>query len=189
MWDLFRYRSLRVPTILALIKNLFLGFQAEATQLALKDYAANIYLNGTLMGVASIIGMVYCAFTLDTVHRRKAVIVGETISIVIAGGLIIWVPCLPDDHCSPTSQMVQSAGLFLYRAITSISFTFFFISQTEYFPTQIKFLALTFVNIPSRLSIVIVPPTQLLFEHLHASIIWSFLISSVVMLIGGYFFP
>ena len=52
MTDLFRYRSLRLPTILSLGMHFFLGYQFNATQLALRDYSLNPYISGPIIGVS-----------------------------------------------------------------------------------------------------------------------------------------
>ena len=50
VWDLFRYESLRVPTLCSLGMHFFVAYQFNATELVLKDYSLSIYLNGSLIG-------------------------------------------------------------------------------------------------------------------------------------------
>lgn len=50
MSDLFKFRSLRMMTIISIILHFLISFEFNVPELVLEDYAMNIYLNGIVIG-------------------------------------------------------------------------------------------------------------------------------------------
>ena len=125
--DLFRYDSLRNTTILSTVYHILLAYQFNSSELMLNDYAANLYLNGVVIGTASIFSCLICFYVLHTFPRKPAMIALQAICLTLSLCLWAWFACLDPSECSEGAQLVQSMGLFLFRLLSSLTYFFFYV--------------------------------------------------------------
>ena len=76
---------------------------------------------------------------------------------------------------------MQTIGLALFRLAATIAYNFFYIMQNEAFPSQIRGLAIQVVSIPSNLASVTTPQIITLCENSGISIVFTFVLASIVI--------
>lgn len=88
-YDLIRYKSLRVPTITLSIAYLGMDFFYTAPSSALDQIGINPILNGTLIGIGSLIGLPISYLIVSKTPRRLFGIFYNIFSGICALGLIL----------------------------------------------------------------------------------------------------
>ena len=133
--------------------------------------------------------MIVAIFIVDVAPRKIAIISSQLGGLVVSIVLAVWLPCLATSECSAVGKTLQSVGLLFYRFLTCVTYAFFYLSQLEFFPAQIKTTALMLTAIPMRLAVVIIPYVQLWAESTSISIIFTYSLSSLLLVACTVGFP
>ena len=175
--------------MLSLATHFFMSYQFNASEMLLSNYRLNFYLNGSVLGCSHLLSTIVAFFVANSCPRRMGIIVGESVSLVIACALLGWMACLEEGECSESTKNKQTIALFVYRLLVGFSYDLFYMSQTEFFPSQIRSTAVLFTSLAMCVAVMLVPPLQSWFEANNWSIFTTFLLSSLGMLLCTIPFP
>jgi hypothetical protein len=78
------------------VVRFLINFQFYAPQLVLDHYAADIYLNGVIIGLSEIGANLFAMATIDCLPRRSVYIVFSLIQCLICLPLVLFYACLDE---------------------------------------------------------------------------------------------
>lgn len=177
---MFRYDSLRTLTIVSFVVQYVISFQFAAPELAIRNYSLSIYTNGVVIGFAELAGSVLCYFIIDHYERKKVIYITEAICIATSVSVFLFFSC-SSDTCSIQTQIIQSVGLSIFRFASTVAYNFFYMMQFEAFPNQIRGLAIQVVCIPAYFAAITLPQIITLCERSGISIVFAFVVCSVII--------
>ena len=153
-----------------------------ASELVLKDYAEDIYLNGVVLGVAETIGAVICFVAAEGWSCRKAVWISAFISAGVSFAVFGLVPCEGEQSCSSLEKGMQTVGILVGRLLITVAYCYLVVWLTELYPSQIRGIGVQFNCLANNLSFMVIPPLQSFFERTQQSITVTF---GVACLLAG----
>lgn len=135
VFDLFRYKSLRMKALASGL--VFFGIQLiyYSTSFNLGNVGLSIYLNQTIVGVSEGIGYLAAEIAIPKVKRRKASFIGMGLSSVFC----LVLAFIPSD--SGAGKIISVAFLFAMRFTLSMFWAIFYVYLAEMFPTRVRSLA------------------------------------------------
>ena len=99
--------------------RLFVTFALVAPQLSLFLFPADPYVNGLVMGLAGVVGLVVGGGMVMSCNNTMLLLMVEGVGLV-AGALLLVPRCgNGEEECSQFMLTLQLAGLGLYRATSS----------------------------------------------------------------------
>jgi MFS family permease len=123
LFDLFRYKSLRVKIIY------------YSMSFSLGSVGLSIYVNQTIVGVSEGIGYLAAEIAIPKVKRKKASFIGMGLSSTLCFVLAFL-------HSNTVAEKVISiCFLFVLRFSLSLFWAIFFVYLAEMFPTRVRSLA------------------------------------------------
>jgi OCT family organic cation transporter-like MFS transporter 16 len=135
LFDLFRYKSLRVKSIMSGL--VFFGIQIiyYSMSFSLGSVGLSIYVNQTIVGVSEGIGYLAAEIAIPKVKRKKASFIGMGLSSTLCFVLAFL-------HSNTVAEKVISiCFLFVLRFSLSLFWAIFFVYLAEMFPTRVRSLA------------------------------------------------
>ena len=91
--DLFRFESLRVPTLLSLGMHFCIAYQFNATELVLNDFEMDFYLNGVILGSSHFFATIAALYGVNECPRKLGIIGSEVVAVGLGLVLLIGLPC------------------------------------------------------------------------------------------------
>ena len=149
----------------------------------LSDLANSIYINGMITGSSAIVAILISLPFMKNMSRREGMLWWSVASFLCAIPLLLFFSCYPSSSCSAAQKNYQTANLFIVRIGFSVSSNIYNIWVIEVLPSQIRSLVLQMTFIGGRLATLLMPAIQSLFSYLHISVIFTFLIASVLMVL------
>jgi len=145
--DLFRYKSLRVMTILLIILDCVFYLQYLAPTLMLDQFDFNIFINGGAIESAQIFVGFIGYFTIGKMPRRIYGVVSFGIIAACSIALIfIW----DQDNTENTelsSNIIVLIFIFFIELTVSNAFNFYAVYLNELYPTQIRIVGIGFIKV------------------------------------------
>jgi hypothetical protein len=136
-----------------------------------------------LIGSSEVFSAIVCYFIVDHWERKTAIYVTEALSLAIAIPIFIFFSCKEEEQCSLNMQIIQTVGLFFFRFGVTVAYAFFYMIQFEVFPSQIRAMGLQTTAIASYTVIVMVPFIMELSTKLGISIIFTFALSCILVVV------
>ena len=151
--DLFRFRSLRLTTLLVMLLEMSIVVMFLAPALMLDTFKMNLFLNGVVVGVSEFICYPLTYFLVSKAPRRTLAFCSLATTAVCALILLfIW----DQSPNASTPSLGSSIGLlcliFTFRFAASIEFTFFFVYFGELYPTQARLHISTLISFVGNIS-------------------------------------
>ena len=82
------------------------------------------------------LGCVLCYFIIDKFPRKKMMFLTETLSLGFAIILFFLFSC--KEQCSSRAELFQTVGLFCFRFMITVTYSYFCMIQYEIFPNQVR---------------------------------------------------
>lgn len=108
----------------------------------------------------------------------------QILAILSSAPIFLFASCTNSvEQCGVLSSVVQISGIFFFRFFVSIGYNVFYMAQFEMFPTQIRSLALQFTSSICTVAIIMAPHVQSFFKAQGFSIIITFSISCILIIL------
>jgi hypothetical protein len=114
----------------------------------------------------------------------------QILAILSSAPIFFFASCNDSvEQCGVLSSVVQISGIFLFRFFATTAYNISCMIQFEMFPTQVRSLALQFTSSIFTLAIVITPYVQSFFKAKGYSIIITFTVSCVMVILAWIKMP
>lgn len=118
------------------------------------------------------------------IKRKSALYIAQVGGLLVSVPIFLFASCSTSvEVCGQFQSIIQICGLFVFRFFASLGYNFFCINQFELFPTQIRVIAIQFIGVTGAISLIISPILQKIFENIGISIIATFLLANILMII------
>lgn len=154
MIDLFRYPSLRWMTIgsILIANTIFFLFYAPTLMIAQLDL--DIFASGLIIGSSSLVAYPFCYFAITRVKRKVMALLSFGLVFVFSLVLVfIWHPQTDEIEVSNLQEAITMILFFLISFTITSEYIFFDIYVLELYPTQIRVIGTSFVQIIGSIGI------------------------------------
>ena len=158
LWDLFRYRSVRVMALVCAGMDMIIEFVYDGSLLSLDKIGEDVYVNQILVGLVEIGAAVFCSWVVVRVNRKPF----SRYSLALIGlfTLIIGVLNLLFGHVNDeinVHAIVEMVMLGCMRFIISSLWAMLFVFFTELFPSRITSLSFGWISAMGTVGAVSAP--------------------------------